>query len=106
MAEINLTDGLKKILLAGIGAVATTAEKSSQILDDLVAKGELTVEQGKALNQELKHTVENARKKDTEDAAAAEEEKEDKEVDVDSLLSSLTPEQREELKKKLAEQDN
>ena len=42
----NLTDNLKKVILAGIGAVATTAEKSKDVLDDMVKKGELTVEQG------------------------------------------------------------
>ena len=61
----NLTDGLKKILLAGVGAVALTAEKAGEILEEMVEKGEITVEQGKALNQELKRTVkENAGKKD------------------------------------------
>ena len=43
----KLTDNLKKVILAGIGAVATTAEKSKDVLDDMVKKGELTVEQGK-----------------------------------------------------------
>ena len=51
----RLTDGLKKILLAGIGTVAVTAEKSKEVLDEMVKRGELTVEQGKVLNQELKH---------------------------------------------------
>ena len=46
----KISDSMKKILLAGIGAAATTAEKSKEILDDLVKKGELTVEQGKVLN--------------------------------------------------------
>lgn len=50
-------DGIKKILLAGIGAVAITGEKSQKVIDDLVKKGELTVEQGKALNKELKHNM-------------------------------------------------
>ena len=49
----RLTDGLKKILLAGIGTVAVTAEKSKEVLDEMVKRGELTVEQGKVLNQEL-----------------------------------------------------
>lgn len=53
----KMTDGLKKVILAGIGAMATTAEKSKDILDELVKKGELTVEQGKILNQELKHNI-------------------------------------------------
>ena len=44
----NLGDGIKKILLAGVGTIAVTSEKSKEILDELVKKGELTVEQGKA----------------------------------------------------------
>ena len=54
---MELGEGLKKILLAGIGTAAVTAEKSKEILDELVKKGELTVEQGKVLNQELKHNI-------------------------------------------------
>ena len=62
----KISDSMKKILLAGIGAAATTAEKSKEILDDLVKKGELTVEQGKVLNEELKHNVKQTFKKDEE----------------------------------------
>ena len=40
----KLADNLKKVILAGIGAVAITAEKSKDVLDDMVKKGELTVE--------------------------------------------------------------
>lgn len=53
----NLSDDLKKILLAGIGAAAVTVEKSKDVVDELVKKGELTVEQGKVLNEELKHDI-------------------------------------------------
>lgn len=53
MAELNLTEGLRTIVLAGIGAIAGAAEKGEEVVADLVKKGELTVEQGKALNQEL-----------------------------------------------------
>lgn len=71
----KLEEGLKKVILAGIGAVATTAEKSKDILDDMVKKGELTVEQGKALNQELKHNLKETVKatKQEMDAQPAEE---------------------------------
>ena len=48
---------MKKIMLAGIGAVALTTEKAKDLVDDLVKKGEITVEQGKVLNKELKHNV-------------------------------------------------
>lgn len=53
----NFSEDLKKVLLAGVGAIALTAEKSKEMIDQLVSKGELTVEQGKVLNEELKHKV-------------------------------------------------
>ena len=56
----QLSDGVRKLILAGIGAVAATKEKSEVILDELVKKGELTVEQGKVLNEELKHNIKDA----------------------------------------------
>ncbi|MCR4743658.1 MAG: hypothetical protein K5894_00330 [Lachnospiraceae bacterium] len=55
-----ITEGLKKIILAGIGAVAITADKTTEVVDELVKRGEITVEQGKALNNELKHSVKSA----------------------------------------------
>ncbi|MEG0527603.1 phasin family protein [Amedibacillus sp. YH-ame10] len=53
----SFSEDLKKIMLAGVGAVATTAEKSKDVIDQLVKKGELTIEQGKVLNEELKHDI-------------------------------------------------
>ena len=50
-------EGLRKIFLAGVGALAATAEKGQELVNNLVARGELTVEQGKKLNSELAHTV-------------------------------------------------
>lgn len=52
-----MDDTLRKIFLVGVGAIATTADKSKEIIEDLVKKGEITVEQGKVLNDELKHKV-------------------------------------------------
>lgn len=56
----DLGDGVRKLFLVGVGAVATGAEKSTEIVNKLVEKGELTVAQGKAVNEELKHTIKNA----------------------------------------------
>lgn len=56
-------EGLRKIFLAGVGALATTAEKGKEIVNGLVERGELTVEQGKKLNSELAHKAQD--KKDT-----------------------------------------
>lgn len=91
---MDLTEAAKKVLLAGVGAGALAVEKSSEIADTLVKKGELTVEQGKALNQELKH---NAEAKKAED-------KEEKK-DVTDLLNGLSDEDLAKLKEAIAEKE-
>jgi len=53
--ENTLMGSLSKVVLAGIGALGLTAEKSKELFDQLVQKGELTVEQAKSINEELKH---------------------------------------------------
>ena len=50
---------LKKIFLAGIGTVATTYERASELVDDMVKKGSLTVGEGKELSEELKRDFKN-----------------------------------------------
>ncbi len=50
----NIGDGFKNIFLAGIGAMAYTGEKGKEIIDQLVEKGEITLDQGKELNEELR----------------------------------------------------
>ena len=57
---MDLTNGIKKAFLASVGAAATTAEVTKDIVEKMIEKGEQTVKQGKVLNQELKH---NAKKK-------------------------------------------
>ena len=54
------------------GALATTVEKGQEIVDDLVKKGELTVEQGKALNTELKRKAEEVKEEHEAKADQAE----------------------------------
>ncbi len=48
---------LKKLLLAGIGSLAAGYEKAEEIVDELVKKGELAVNDGKELNEELKKKI-------------------------------------------------
>lgn len=88
MADNNTPDILggiagaaRSAFLAGVGAVAFGAEKASALVDDLVKKGELTVDQGKQLNSELtikaKETVSGAQ-----------------DVVLRARMSAMTPEQR------------
>ncbi len=96
----KLTDGLKKILLAGIGTVAVTAEKSKDVLDEMVKRGELTVEQGKVLNQELKHSIKNTVKNNVKVAVKPQSPEE-----LEELLDKMTPDQLEALKAKIAQME-
>lgn len=97
----KLTDNLKKVILAGIGAVAITAEKSKDVLDDMVKKGELTVEQGKVLNEELKHNLKQTVKNNVNVKVKVTTPEE-----LGELLDKMTPEQLEALKAQIKEKES
>ena len=86
-------DGIKKFVLMGIGAAAMTVEKSQQMVDELVKKGELTVEQGKELNQELKRNV----RKTIDEAAEKKVTEEKKEVTLEEKIAMMSAEELENL---------
>lgn len=94
----NLTENVKKVMLIGIGAMASTAEKSKEIVDDLVKKGELTVEQGKTLNEELKHNL-----KEKLNNVVSTEKETVKCDDIISGMDSMSADELEAIKAKLAE---
>ena len=93
----KLGESLKKLLLIGIGTAAVTAEKSKEVLDDLVKKGELTVEQGKVLNKELKHNIKETLKENVNVSVKASTPEE-----LQTLLEKMTPEQIEQLKQQIS----
>ncbi len=101
----DLGEELKNLVLAGIGAVAVTAEKSKEIIDELVKKGEITVAEGKVMNEELtrkmKEKVNDVLKEHvtvtvvkTEEPSAA---------DVLSNLEKMSKEDLDAIKAKLVE---
>ena len=94
------TEGLKKILYAGIGTVAVTAEKMKDVLDVMVEKGEMTVEQGKVLNQELKHNIKKTMKENLNVSVKANTPDE-----LTELLGKMTPEQIELLKAQISQME-
>lgn len=94
-------DSMKKIMLAGIGAVAVTAEKSKELVDELVVKGELTVEQGKVLNEELKHKVKDTIKDNVQIQIVQPENKTPAAEHVISQMENYTPEELNAIRQKL-----
>ena len=51
-----MMDEIKKVLLFGVVAVASTYEKATEVVDDLVKRGKITIDEGKELGEELKRT--------------------------------------------------
>ncbi len=90
---MDITDSLKKVLLAGVGAAALTVEKSTELVDTLVEKGEITVEKGKALNEELKHKVEEKKEEKTEEESKS---------DVSDFVSKLNDDEINQLREIIA----
>jgi polyhydroxyalkanoate synthesis regulator phasin len=93
---MELSEGLKKIFLAGVGAVATTAETAKDVVDTLVKKGELTVDQGKVLNEELKQST-KTKVKEHVSVTVVKEFK-----DAMAAVNHMSSEELEELKEKIA----
>ncbi len=98
MKDVN--ELLKKALLVAVGSVSMSLEKSKELIDELVEKGELTVKQGKELNQELSHKAKEKVKAKAQDA-----------LDIEPLspesvfenIDKLSKEQLMQLKAKLDE---
>ena len=63
---------LRKLIVASVGAADLGCEKLGRLLDECVARGEVTVEKGRVLNEELKRTCKQAAARDV-DAMNADE---------------------------------
>ncbi|NLG24627.1 MAG: hypothetical protein GX558_04680 [Clostridiales bacterium] len=80
MSEIQ--EGVRKAIMAGVGAVAMTAEKSKELIDQLVKKGESVAGQQGGSDGGLRHGPQDA-----DDAVAR----------AAAALNALTSEQRRQL---------
>ena len=96
----GLGENLKKVMLAGVGAVAVTAEKSKELLNEMVKKGELTVEQGKVLNEELKHNIRQTMKEKVNVSL-----KPNSPEELQEMIGKMTPEQLADLKEAIAKME-
>ena len=83
---------LRKLIVASVGAADLGCEKLGKLLDECVARGEVTVEKGRVLNEELKRTCKQAVTKDEDEKPA---------VDVDAMSAD----EREALLQKLIAMD-
>lgn len=101
-----MMDDIKSIFLAGIGSAACTYEKASKLVDEMVAKGKLTINEGKELSEELKRTVKDKTDKVAEKVSDA---KPLTKEDMASLLKQMdfaTKSDIAEIKERLSKLEN
>lgn len=96
----SLGDGVKKVLLAGIGTAAVTAEKSKEVLDKMAERGEAAVEQGKVLKSGTSPQYQEDCKRKCQVSVKTSSPEE-----LDELLDKMTPEQIEQLKERIYERE-
>jgi len=48
-----MMEELRKLILTGIGGAALTTEKAQEVVENLVKKGKMTVDEGKKMTEEL-----------------------------------------------------
>ena len=87
----------KHIFYAGLGAVAITAEKARELVGELVEKGEMTIEQGGIIDEELKSKV-GAKIRNVADAVDP-----PKKPSVPDMMGSMSREELAAIKAKLME---
>lgn len=77
----NLSEAFQSIFLAGVGALSIGGEKAKEVIDGLVERGQVTVDEGLRMNEELKHKAANGVNKVREETIRA-------------YVRSLSPEER------------
>lgn len=115
----DLSEGVKKLFLAGVGAANAAKEKSKEILGDLVEKGEQVVSQNEGLKDKLNEAGEKAKSAGEKAISAGEKaisaiketaerftsDQSGKMLDFSELLERLNPEQLAALKEQIARKE-
>ncbi len=86
----DVTDTFRNIFLAGVGALAIGAERTQEVIDQLVAKGQITVDQGKEMAEELKQQAQQNTSQLRDDIIAAQ-------------MKTMTKEERDAFAAKVAD---
>ena len=88
----DLEKALRNVAYAGVGVAALAVEKAGEVGKVLVEKGEIAVEQGKEFHEDLQQKLQDAAQKRQEER-------------FQETISSLSAQEREDLRRRLAELD-
>lgn len=91
---MDVDEAIRRMFLAGVGAISMTGEKAKELVEELVKRGEISVAQGKTLTEELQ------RKLRTRVKSAVY-----KPENIAEYISEMSANEREVLRKKLDEMD-
>lgn len=81
----------RKIFLTGVGTAALACEKAGDVINELIEKGKLSIDEGKELSEELKRNIDNK----SEGAKES----------IKTKISDMTPLTKESLKGLLEEKN-
>lgn len=93
-----MKEDLQNIFLMGLGAMSLTTEKAKELKDELLKKGEEAYNNGKVLNEELKHNFEEKIK---ENVTVVVEKPEVSKDDVFEAIKSMSDDDKKEILKLL-----
>ena len=89
-----MKETLENVMLMGLGALAMTNEKAQELKEELLKKGTEAYENGKALNEELKH---NISEKIKDNVTVVVEKPEINKEDLAQKIESLSDEDKKEI---------
>lgn len=92
---MKINEDVRKVMLAGVGALSALTEKTQETLDTLAKKGEEALEHGQTINERLRHKI----KQVMEDEG--EPEKKAGKADVLDAMEHMTAAELNEVKEKL-----
>jgi polyhydroxyalkanoate synthesis regulator phasin len=91
---MKINDDVRKVMMAGIGALSAVAEKTQETVDSLARKGEEALDHGQVLNERMRHKIKQAMRDGEPDKGPGKDE-------IISALDHLSPEELKAVKDKL-----
>ena len=91
---MKINDDVRKVMMAGIGALSAVAEKTQETVETLAKKGEEALEHGQVLNERLRHKIKQAMEDAEPDKGPAEN-------DLLKAMDHMTDEELKAVKEKL-----
>ena len=91
---MKMNEDMRKVMMAGLGALSVLAEKTQETVESLAKKGEEALDHGQVLNERLRHKIKQTIRDDKPDAQPGKE-------DILGALDHLSPDELKEIKEKI-----